>query len=198
MIGTIPTVSRAVGTGRWLAPAGVYVTASTMTATLVGVMLSFVGLPVTAALGPRLLTLISAGVALAGGLAELGLLTIPWPQHRSQVPATWRSQFPVEVTAALYGGILGIGLLTTISFASFYVLVVWTLLSGNVLEGAVMFGLFGLTRGAPAALLSPFLGQPGAATALIKALMPFHHHIGRVTGWALISLAAFTTVIALR
>lgn len=194
MIGTIPTVSRAAGTRRWIPTALIYLAASTLAATLFGAFLSLAGLPVATALGPQARALVTVAVAFVFGLVELGVLTAPRPQRHAQVPAEWRRRFPPEVTAGLYGGILGIGVLTSITFASFYVLLVWTLLRDSILEGAITFGAFGLARAAPVAILSPFLGRPGVATSLIRALEPYYQLFRQITGWALVGLAVAAAV----
>ena len=94
--------------------------------------------------------------------------------------------------ALLYGGILGLGILTRISFASFYVLLLWTILSGDAKVGAVTFGAFGFSRALPATLLGPFLRTDEEAHRF-KVLMPFQHLVQRISGVVLAVLAAFVS-----
>jgi methylamine dehydrogenase accessory protein MauD len=143
-------------------------------------------------------TLLWASAALAGGLSAFAPASISWSQRRAQVPAGWRGRFAPEVTSTLYGAILGVGILTSISFASFHVLLLWTLLSGDVRSGAVMFGVFGLARAAPPVLLSPFLSDRQSAFKLAEALMPLHDRVRRVTGLGLVALGATVLVQATR
>lgn len=87
------------------------------------------------------------------------------------------------------GAMLGVGVLTRITFASFYVLLLWTLLSGAPLRGAVIFGAYGLARAVPAMLLSPFLRHDEVAYQVTWLLMPWQRPLQRLTGVVLVSMA---------
>lgn len=168
MVGTIPTVSRAAGRGRWISSALAYMLGSTASAVAVGAVLGAIGSLATRSMGRRLVMTFAAGVALAYGPAELWRIPVPRPELRRQVPAVWRFMFPPEITYALYGTILGAGFFTPSTSTSLYVLGVWTGLSGDITVAAVTFGIFGLCRSAPATVLSCFLTTQGAATRVAK------------------------------
>ncbi len=88
------------------------------------------------------------------------------------------------------------GIFTPISFASFYVLLIWTFLNGNVLAGAVTFGLFGLARAALPTLAAPFVRTHESACTLSSALMSYHSTVVRATGFVLVGMAPLALVQA--
>jgi cytochrome c biogenesis protein CcdA len=60
----------------------------------------------------------AAGVAAAYAAREAGLLRLPIPQLRRQVPQRWREVLPLPATAFLYGAGLGVGFVTYIPVAT--------------------------------------------------------------------------------
>lgn len=190
MVQTIPTVGRDRGSkGRWASTALVYLVASTVAAVLFGAVLAFLGRPLAAHTGWSVLAPTVGGVALVFGLADLGMLRLPRPQRDEQVPSGWRARFAPEVTAGLYGAMLGVGVLTRVPFASLYVLLVWTALAGTILGGAAIFGVYGLIRALPATLLSPMIRHDEVAFQLTCRLLPWQRPLRHVTGAILIGLA---------
>lgn len=194
MVSTIPAVGRAAGKGRAVSTAVMHLMASGVAGASFGAALTVVGRPIAETVGPPWLALGWGVLALVLGLGELEVVRVPRPEHNWQVPARWRKQFPPEVAAALYGGILGIGVLTRISFASFYVLVAWVLLSGDVRAGAMAFGVFGLARGVPPTAVALLFQTTESIDRLGHALMPLHERVGRATGLILVSMAALVLV----
>src|SRR3954453_15252406 len=65
-----------------------------------------------------------AGLALLAAAAELGLLPLPLPQMRRQVPERWRERYSQPLTALLYGAGLGFGFATYLPVATLPVVVV--------------------------------------------------------------------------
>jgi len=192
MVETIPTVSRARGDNRWISTALAYLLGSTAAAIPFGAAIALLGQPVATHLDQRAAEGIGGIAALAWGLAEWGWLRLPRPQRHEQVPAGWRALLAPEVTGGLYGAMLGIGVLTRIAFASFYVLVAWTLLSGTIAGGALIFGAFAIARALPATLLSPFLRHDEVAFQLAQRLMPLQRPLMRLTGLVLVVMAALS------
>src|SRR5215468_582714 len=62
-------------------------------------------------------------IVLVAAIHELGIVRIPWPQRRWQVPSSWRFIAPRWIPSALYGLLLGPGILTYIPVATYYALV---------------------------------------------------------------------------
>ncbi|HYX86297.1 MAG TPA: hypothetical protein VE777_15105 [Gaiellales bacterium] len=90
-----------------------------------------------------------AAAAVAGTYAarEAGLVRLPVPQLRRQVPQSWREALPVPVAAGLYGAGLGVGFATYVPVATLVAVVAAVLLADPAL-GAVALGAFGAGRAA--------------------------------------------------
>ena len=108
-------------------------------------------------LDPGRSTVVNAGLAgVVAGIYlwhELGVLSLPMPQVPRQVPAAWRFRFRPASFSFAYGLALGAGVFTHVWAASFYVVVVWTVVSANPLAGALVFSGFGIARAAPVLIL---------------------------------------------
>ena len=85
--------------------------------------------------------------ALVAGYAgrEVGLLRLPVPQLRRQVPQRWREVLPLPATGFLYGAGLGVGFITYVPVATFAAVVAAIVLADPA-AGAVALGAFGLGR----------------------------------------------------
>lgn len=188
MVNTIPAVSRMAGRGRWLTTSSVFLSTSAIAGAFFGLILGVLGLPIVKIIGKEDTLLILAVIVFALGLGELGLVSIPRLQRDKQVPATWRGRFPPEIVAALYGSMLGVGVLTRITFASFYGLVIWTLLSGAVVNSAFIFGTFGFVRAMPPVLFGPWLRNSDVAYSFTVTLVPLQWPVSRLSGFTLITL----------
>jgi hypothetical protein len=90
--------------------------------------------------------LVVALFAAVFGLNELGFLPIPRLQRRWQVPASWRSTLPPWLAAFLYGLILGVGVMTYIESAAFYVASAWGFVLAEPLAAGWMGASFGLSQ----------------------------------------------------
>ncbi len=145
MLGTIPAVSRVSGKNRWLLTASLHPLASALSGGAFGAILALLGSPLHPLIGNWGLA-IWLGVTFGYGLTELRVLWLPRPQRRQQVPAGWRGRFTPELVSAIYGGVLGVGVLTPIAFSSLYSLLVWVFLNGSSGYGAIVFGVYGLSR----------------------------------------------------
>ncbi len=93
-------------------------------------------------------------VSLTYGIRELGLLKIPCPQLRCQVPVQWRYSMPRRVAALLYGVVLGFGFATRIPVGTLYAAAAWVFLKGDPLLGAVLMSPFGIGRTIPLILIA--------------------------------------------
>jgi cytochrome c biogenesis protein CcdA len=87
-------------------------------------------------------------VAITYALKEAGLVNVPSPQRTWQVQRGWMRLKPVVLPAGLFGFCLGLGLLTRIN-SCLYPVVVWVVLTGSVVQGALVMGAFGLIRTLP-------------------------------------------------
>jgi hypothetical protein len=111
-----------------------------------GAVLGLAGAAIGAGPGPVL----AGAVALAvlGALREAGVLRVPIPQSRRQVPERWRSELPLPLWSVGYGAGLGLGLLTYQPVATFWVACAAALALGRPAAGAAAFALYGAGRAA--------------------------------------------------
>ncbi len=97
----------------------------------------------------EVLVLVPTGIlSMLYAAHELGLIRVPVPQSRWQVPRSWRTLSP-PIAAAAYGFPLGLGVMTGIPVGTFYVAAIWTFLVGDPLLGAISMGIYGMGRGFP-------------------------------------------------
>jgi hypothetical protein len=117
-----------------------------------------------AAIGAGLALAVAVVLAVLGALREAGVIHVPIPQSRRQVPERWRSELPLPVWSAGYGAGLGLGLLTYQPVATFWVACAAALALGRPVAGAVAFALYGVGR-AVVLLLPARRGADPAAIA---------------------------------
>jgi len=123
-------------------------------------------------------------VSVLYSLRELGLVQVPAPQFRRQVPEKWRFQFRPKLAALLYGLGLGVGLGTRIPVTTFYVVVLWAMLIGNPLLGALGLATFGFGRALPLLCMAPLLDSSDAAVRF-ESLYRFQPLVRVLNGIAL-------------
>jgi hypothetical protein len=111
-------------------------------AALVGAVLGLVGF----LLGWRWAVLAAAAVALAAAFRELGLVRLPLPQSRRQVPDRWRAELPLPVWSVGYGAGLGVGFFTFQPVATFWVACAAAVALARPLPAAACFALYGVGR----------------------------------------------------
>jgi hypothetical protein len=88
----------------------------------------------------------AAALAALAALRELGLLRLPLPQSRRQVPERWRGELPLPVWSAGYGVGLGVGFATFQPVATFWVACAAALALGRPVLAAACFAFYGAGR----------------------------------------------------
>jgi hypothetical protein len=126
-------------------------------AALVGLSLGFAGSLVG---GTTALVVAAAVIAALAALRELGILRVPLPQARRQVPERWHAELPLPVWAAGYGAGLGIGAFTFQPVATYWVACAAALALAAPLPAAALFALYGAGRALMVVL--PHRGIPAA------------------------------------
>ena len=153
MAGTVvPVVGREPH--RWLrsTPLWIHGIGSVIAAATFGAAIGLVGSSLLG-LYPSNAALSVAGIAaVVLALKESGLIALPLPQVKAQVPSGWRGRFAPRPAAFLYGMGLGVGVATYIRFAGFYLVILWAAVSGPV-AGAVLLGCYGVGRFIPLFLI---------------------------------------------
>jgi len=89
---------------------------------------------------------ILAVVALLVALVELQVLPARLPSRDWQVPRDWPTKYGPIRGYALWGGTLGLGVLSYVPFASYHLFLVWLLLSRSAAVGLGMGLAYGLGR----------------------------------------------------
>jgi hypothetical protein len=118
-----------------------FATGAIAVSALVGALLGALG-----ALIGRELALLVAGLAMLAAAREAGLLRIPLPQARRQVPERWRVELPLPVWSVGYGAGLGAGFLTFQPVATFWVACTAAVALANPFAAAACFAAYGAGR----------------------------------------------------
>jgi hypothetical protein len=87
-------------------------------------------------------------IALGSAGIGSGLVRIRLPESTWQVPQSWR-RFGHTAYAALFGGILGIGVATAVSSIGLYTLLAWSETATRAADVWQVFIMFGAARGLP-------------------------------------------------
>src|SRR6266508_240152 len=101
----------------------------------IGAALGALGTVALASAGPWVAGAAIATVAGAGALYalhEAGLVVMPAPQRKAQVPARWGAAAARGAMGFSYGIGLGAGLLVHVTVTSLYVVVLWALAGNSV------------------------------------------------------------------
>src|SRR5579871_2534787 len=117
-----------------------------------GALLGALGLALPSS--PSLRWPLLAALAALAGLHDYGVVKLPLPQLRRQVPSEWRRRFSPSVAWFLYGVGLGSGVATRVPHAVYWVAAAAVALVARPLDGALLFAAYGLARGVVALAVS--------------------------------------------
>jgi hypothetical protein len=129
---------------RQRAAVALFTAAAVAAAAVLGALLGVVG----AAVGAREAVLAAGALALLAAAREAGLVRMPLPQARRQVPERWRFELPLPLWATGYGAGLGAGVFTFQPVSTFWVACAGALALARPLPAAVCFSLYGAGRAA--------------------------------------------------
>ena len=129
------------GTRTWLVSLVLFAAGATAAAATLGWLLG-AALPNG---GPAAVTGVAL-FALVESAGEAGLVRLPVPQLRRQVPERWRERYPQPIAALLYGAGLGVGFATYLPVATLIVVAVGVAALAGAVTGAVVLSAFGLGR----------------------------------------------------
>ncbi|EME15467.1 hypothetical protein [Rhodococcus triatomae] len=132
--------------------------------------------------------------ALAYGLHELGVLTMPAPMRRRQLPRHLRRTMEPWKVSLLFGAIIGPGFLIFIRSSAYYLLVLGVLAAGSPALGAVMFTVVSLGRCMPSLAAIVHTRRGGSMPGFLSVMCVVDRRVQSVTGAALVALAAFAAV----
>jgi hypothetical protein len=127
---------------RQIVAQALFAVSAVATAAALGLALGLVG----NALGAERAVLVAAALALLAAAREAGLLRLPLPQARRQVPERWRFELPLPVWASGYGAGLGVGFFTFHPVSTFWIACAGALALATPLTAALCFSLYGAGR----------------------------------------------------
>lgn len=155
----------------------------------IGSLLGTIGMAIpwhTVSARQEVVTLMVTGaVSALYSTHELGFIRAPVLSSRWQVPRGWTTQLPPKVTALAYGIGLGIGVATAIPVATFYVIIIWAMLVGSPLLGALILAAFGLGRALPLVLMGSWLQNGDESVRLLRVLHRWQPTVHLLNGLAL-------------
>jgi sulfite exporter TauE/SafE len=158
MLASISPVGEASRGQRWPITVSAYLVGSTTGGAMVGALAGLVGAGVAALTGPWGLGWRLALFAAAGAVTvaiDRGLVPLRLPSWQRQVDERWLTTYRGWVYGIGFGFQLGAGLLTRIATAAVYLMLVAAALTGSVATGALIGGVFGLTRSLPLVTTAP-------------------------------------------
>lgn len=161
----------------------VYTAAHMVGALAVGVPVALIGIAMPDSLLARNSSTFAACCLLLS-LREWGVIRLPLPQSKRQVPKRWRCWPTLGIL--MYGGVLGAGIGTRITTASYYALLVGVMLSRDWRDAAIAMATFGLARAVPICILATMQFEDAARYA--AAVMDVRELIHVANGALLLSL----------
>jgi hypothetical protein len=170
----VPLGERARNRG-WGVTAAAYVVASLVAGATWGAALGLLGslIPGFRALGPAWVVSLAVGVCLTGAAIDLGIGGLRVPTIRRQVNEDWLGRYRGWVCGVGFGFQLGLGIVTIVTSATVYVVLLLAFLSASPVAGCALGAAFGLVRA------MPLLTMRRAVTP--AALSRAHR---RMQGWA--------------
>ena len=140
-----------------------YAIALVTTATLIGMLVSALGLVVVGRI--RAASAAVAMIAILYSLREAGAITLPLPSSKWQVPASW-AKLGYQRSGAIYGAALGLGFLTRTPYATYHVMLLWQFVAAAIATGAALGFAYGVARFAGMFLASSIAARRTSGTPL--------------------------------
>jgi len=134
-------------------------------------------------------SLVLTVLAVLYALHHLGLLRLPIPTLRWQVPARWRGSTRRGWVAFAYGLGLGVGLLTHVQTASLYFAGLLAGLSANAAAAGLIMGSFGLARALPLIVFTWRANSAERAFSLNDAVLRHNAAMATANGVMLLMLS---------
>lgn len=155
MLSSISPLGERARASRWWLTTTAYVIGSLLGGAAVGALSGLLGSLVPAALrsSPWLLLPLAA-VLLVTLVLDLGIGGTSLPVWKRQVDVAWLSRYRGWVYGLGFGAQLGFGVVTIVTSATTYAMVVFAALTGHVVAGLVIGVAFGLVRSAPSLLMA--------------------------------------------
>ncbi len=176
----------------WAVTVTAFAFGATAAGVIAGALLGALGTLLPASAGGGARTAVVALALIAALALDLSGTAVPGP--RRQVDERWLDRYRGWVYGLGFGSQLGLGVVTVITSAATYVVLLCALASGHPLTGAAIIGLYGALRG-----LTPLLA---AGVHTPQHLMALHARLRRAeaamarAGAAVLAVAAALGLVA--
>ena len=182
------------GDGSALGRLGAHLAGSLLTALPVGAGLGLVGMAVQSVVGPVPVAPLLAGwssLAFLYGLHETGLLRMPTPMRRQQLPRHLRRVGRPMRVSFYFGTLIGPGFMIFIRSSAYYLLFLGAIALANPVLGAALFAVVSLGRCGPSALAIAHQRQGGTMGDFLLTCMAADRMVQLAAGSGLVALAGF-------
>lgn len=170
MLSSICPLGERARHSRWSITVAAYLIGSAVGGLALGLLSAMLGGLVPAHWRASPLVLCAVAVAMAVGLAfEARVVRRPIPSWRRQVDEQWLTRYRGWVYGLGFGAQLGFGVVTIVTSATTYAVIVAAALTGVPAAGAGIGGLFGLVRALPVVALGR-VDHPHALHRLFRRL----------------------------
>lgn len=176
---------------------GWHAAGSILTGAPTGAVIGLIGMLVGSVLNIGVALGLWAVVAVLYGLHELGVLRMPTPMRRQQLPRRLRRTMEPYKVSFLFGAMIGPGFVIFIRSSAYYLLVLGLMLAGNPLLGAALFTLVSLGRCLPSLAAIIHTRAGGSMPGMLSAMCLIDRRVQALTGAGLMGLAAFGAVALL-
>ena len=174
MLSSISPLGERARSSRWWLTTTAYVLGSLFGGVVLGVGAALLGSVVPQSWRGSAWALgLMAGLLVVGLLLDLRVGGLSLPSWRRQVDEQWLTRYRGWVYGVGFGAQLGFGLVTIITSATTYAVVLLAALSGNAAAGLAIGATFGLVRALPSLLM----GRVADRDRL-------HRVFGRIERWA--------------
>jgi cytochrome c biogenesis protein CcdA len=190
MVGTIlPVVYGQRASGRRPTSHWLHLASSVAGAALLGLAVGAVG--GLFRLDPAIAITGTLAIAAAYLATALGLVSVPAPQRRQQVPKAWVTKYSPHAMSAGFGMALGAGVFTHIWVYTFYPILAWIALAGGPWTGLLVWAAFGFGRAWPVVMLGARTHDVREAFEASRRLEAFAPLVGIVDGLLLALIAGY-------
>ncbi|MBB1024658.1 methylamine utilization protein, partial [Dietzia sp. DQ12-76] len=189
-----PKQSDRPGDGSALARLGAHLAGSLLTALPVGAGLGLLGMAVNQVVGQVPVAPVLAGwslLALMYGLHETGLVRMPTPMRRQQLPRHLRRVGRPMRVSFYFGTLIGPGFMIFIRSSAYYLLFLGTVALANPALGAALFAAVSVGRCGPSVMAIVHQHRGGTMGDFLLKCMSADRLVQLAAGSGLLALAGF-------
>jgi len=179
MIGEITPLVQRAGRRIWIMVVTWHIAGATLSAALLGLVLSTCGLVFGVAGWKLPLSVVVGGAMFFCALRDMDIGRWPLPSLRRQTPAWLPRVFGNRWGVFTWGADLGQGWTTYVSFAGYYGLVLWAFVAGQPAQAVVILGSYGAGRALPV-LVAGFVGHDYTLARVHQAHMYMLHAVNAI------------------